>query len=251
MRFRLVPVSFVDQTFPLLSCGGFMKRFLKGLVGAAWCLLALSPALAQNASSTKVEAPSLKIGDSWTYDRTDGWKNLKEYTSVVVVTAVNEGEIRTEAKRTDNGEITTIIRNKDLNRRAIQVANRKFDSDPYYPTYAFPLEIGKSWEKEVTFTRNFDDRKVVTQLKGEVIGREKVTVPAGTFDALKIVVKGSYNGWSGSAPQGSNRWSGQQSETIWYAPEVKNAVKSIYEDSNTFRSVTKTILELVEYKLAQ
>jgi len=68
-----------------------MKRFLKGLIGAAWCLLPLSPVLAENAPSTKVEVPSLKVGDSWTYDRTDGWKNLKEYTSVVVVTAVSEG----------------------------------------------------------------------------------------------------------------------------------------------------------------
>jgi hypothetical protein len=165
------------------------------------------------------------------------------------VTAVTEGEIRTEAKRTDNGQITTIISNKDLNRRRTETADRKFNSDPYYPTYSFPLEIGKTWEKEVTFTRNFDDRKVVSQLRGEVIGREKVSVPAGTFDALKIVVKGSYNGWMGSA--GGGRWSGQQSEIRWYAPEVKNFVKSTYEDADTFMARTKVILELVEYKVAQ
>src|SRR5207249_2634002 len=98
-RTRLVPVSFVAQMFPLSSCGGLMRYFLKGSVCAAYCLLLVSQALAQNPPSTKVEAPSLKVGDSWTYDRTDGWKNLKEYTSVVVVTTVTEGEVRTEAKR--------------------------------------------------------------------------------------------------------------------------------------------------------
>ncbi len=229
-----------------------MKRLLRGhslLVCAAWCLFLVLPALAQNPSSTKVETPSIKVGDTWTYNRIDGWQKTKDFTTVLVVTVVTDGEIRTESMRTDNGEMTIGTRNKELNRRRTETGDRKFEWDPYYPSYVFPLEIGKSWEKEVTFTRNFDDRKVVAQLRGEVIGREKVSVPAGSFDALKIVVKGSYNGSMGSVWGG--RWSGQQSETTWYAPEVKNFVKSIYEDADTFMSRTKVIWELVEYKVTQ
>jgi hypothetical protein len=220
------------------------------LLAICCCLLIALQVGAQEPRPSKIDAPTLKVGDSWTYDRTDGWKNLKEYTTVVVVTEVSDTESRSEGKRSDNGQVATVFRNKDLNRVRTEVGDRRFLAEPYYPLYSFPLETGKSWEKEVTFTRSYDDWKVVSKMKGQVLGWEKVSVPAGTFEALKIVLSGSYNGSGGPNTGGAGRWTGQQSETIWYAPEVRNAVKSVYEDGGA-RSITKTILELVEYKVGQ
>jgi len=204
---------------------------------------------AEDAQPSKVELPAVKIGDSWTYDNVDAWKNVKEFTSVTVVTALTDADIRTEAKRTDNGEITTTVLGRDFNRLSRETGGRKGIWDPYYPIYSFPLEVGKSWEKEVTYTRNYDSFKVVMKAKGQVVGWEKVSVPAGTFNALKIEVSGPFNGFN-PAP-GGGRWSGQQFLTVWYVPEVRNSVKAIYEDRNEYRSVTKVSVELVEYKLAQ
>ena len=218
---------------------------------AACCLLVSGLVLSQSAPQSKIEAPSNKVGDSWTFDRTDGLKNVKEYSSAVVVTAVSDSEIRTSATRSDNGNVATTIRNKELNRLSTETAIGKNVADPYYPSFAFPLEIGKTWEKEVTSTRsNEPDWKVVTSLKGRVVGWEKVTVPAGSFNALKIEVLGSYNGWKGSDSR-AGKWSGQSIDTAWYVPEVKNIVKSVYEESGLYMYASKVILELVEYKLIQ
>ena len=221
------------------------------LVIATCCVLASGLVLAQSAPTSKVEVPTIKVGDAWTFDRTDGLKNVKEYTSLVTVTAVTDTEMRSTATRSDNGQIATIIRNKELNRLATETTIGKSVADPYYPSYSFPLEIGKTWDKEVTFTRsNEPDWKVVTSLKGRVVGWEKVTVPAGSFNALRIEVLGFYHGWKGSA-SGAGRWSGRSIDTAWYAPEVKNIVKSIYEESGGAMYSSKVIFELVEYKLVQ
>jgi hypothetical protein len=39
-------------------------------VAAAWCLQTVGPALAQDAPPARVEAPSINVGDSWTFDKT-------------------------------------------------------------------------------------------------------------------------------------------------------------------------------------
>jgi len=66
-----------------------------------------------------------------------------------------------------------------------------------------------------------------------VAAREKVAVPAGTFDALKLVVEGQVH----SSTFGANAipaHSGYQAftETVWYAPSVKRTVKSVTRGPN-------------------
>jgi hypothetical protein len=213
------------------------------------CIALCSSAFAES-PPPKVEAPMIQKGDSWTYNSIDGWKNEKQFTVVIVVTDVTDAGFTQETKRTDNGQGTVAHRDKNLNLLGREVGNRKFFATPFEPHLSFPLEVGKTWEQEVTFTRNFDDRKVVASLKAKVLGWERISVPAGTFDALKIVINGPYNG-SWSDPSGG-RWSGQRSEMIWYSPEAKAIVKSTYEDADRYRTgLTKTIYELVEYKLVQ
>jgi hypothetical protein len=142
--------------------------------------------------------------------------------------------------------LNTLIRNRELNRLELEIPSGKNIVSPYYPNYSFPLDVGKTWEQKTTFTRNYENRKAVATLQGKVIGWEQVTVPAGTFRALKIELGGFYNG-----SNSSSNWSGQIFHTIWYVPEVKNFVKEIYRD--TYRGVTSNhdIHELVEYKLSQ
>jgi len=229
------------------------RHFVSSLhATAVGCLLLISLSCGASADNlpSKIEAPTIKKGDSWTYNKIDGWKNQKEFTSVMVVTDVTDAGFTEEAKRTDNGVVTIFHRDKNLNLLETEVGDRKFITTPFEPHLSFPLEVGKTWEQEVTYTRNFDDRKVVASLKAKVVGWEKVSVPAGTFDALKIMIDGPYNG-SSSSPSGG-RWSGQRSETLWYSPEAKTTVKLIYEDPDTYRSgLTKAIYEVVEYKLVQ
>jgi hypothetical protein len=211
------------------------------------CACLTGAALAQTSPPPKVERPDIKVGDSWTYNRMDGKTKAKEYSTVVIVTSVDEKEIRSESKRTDNGETLTTIRNRDLNRLATDTPPGKTISDPYGAEYSFPLEVGKIWEQKVTTTRsNQPDWKTVATLKGKVVGWEQVVVPAGTFNSLKIEINGLYDGLDARG-----RWNGVISETIWYVPELKNAARWTYQDNIRGRGdFNNDIWELVAYKPA-
>lgn len=214
-------------------------------LGALAVLLSIcGAALPQDQPPSRVEMPGIKIGDSWTYNRLDGWTGLKQYSYVTVVTSVNEQEIRTQSGPTSNHATSSTTYDKNFNHMVTERGDEKNITDPFYPHYSFPLKVGKTWEQEMTFTR--PSRKGVSWLRGEVLGWEEVNVPAGKFKALKIEVGGAYRLlW-----QGRND-AGRIADTIWYAPEVKTVVKRNYE---TFWYTMKTahdVYELVEYKVSQ
>lgn len=202
-------------------------------------------ALPQNQALSKVEMPAIKTGDSWTYHKVDGYTGIKGSPYVNVVTSVSEQEIRVQS----NG--TRTVFDKNFNRLVIEQGAAKNIADPFYPMYSFPLEVGKSWEQKVTFTATAvsNHRRVVT-LTGKVLGWEQVTVPAGTFNALKIDVRGPYNHETFTTRQ----WwfGGWQTDTLWYVPEVKNVVKRTYVDliSNS-GPWANDVYELLEYKVSQ
>lgn len=215
---------------------------------AVSCLFLAGVALGQPTSPPKVERPDIKVGDAWTYDRLDGKSKAKEYTTVVKVTSVDDKEIRTESRRTDNGAIETTVRDRDLNRLVTDAPPRKTMSDPFGAEYSFPLEVGKTWERKVTTTRsNQPDWKVVAALTGKVVGWEQVKVPAGTFNSMKIEVNGLYDGLDARG-----RWNGVIAETIWYVPELKAPAKWTYQDNIRGRGAfNDEIWELVAHEPAR
>jgi hypothetical protein len=56
-----------------------------------------------------------------------------------------------------------------------------------------------------------------------VVGYEKVTVPAGEFEAFKLTSKETL---SGTSPVGSH-YAGETTRTYWYAPAARAIVKSV------------------------
>jgi hypothetical protein len=68
--------------------------------------------------------------------------------------------------------------------------------------------------------------RLICEAAGHVAGHETVTVKAGTFDTVKVVVDQNwrpllYRG-GGQAPMG---WTDGRRFTVWYSPAVKRAVK--------------------------
>ncbi len=194
----------------------------------------------------QVEAPAIHIGDSWTFDKIDGWKKSKDFTRVTTVTALDDKEIRTESKTSGEDGTLVIVRTRELNEILRDTGSLKNTQTPYMPTFSFPLEVGKTWSKEFTTARsNAPNDKSTSTLTGNVVGREQVTVPAGIFDAFKIEVKGRYN-----RSTGHGSWSGELFHTIWYVPEVRYFVKWIYRDTGqNGRTFNHEIYELTSYKL--
>jgi hypothetical protein len=106
-------------------------------------------------------------------------------------------------------------------------APTEYEFSPPYPAYVFPLEAGKSWSLRVTATNPATGKHSSVRVDGEVLGSERISTPAGTFDTIKV--KRSI--YAGDAEY--FRGETNISETDWYAPALGRAVRS--ESESAFR----------------
>lgn len=205
-------------------------------LGASALLLA-GAALAQD--MTPIEQPTLKIGDSWTYRILDGWNNKEIRQSVSTLVAFENNLSVFRFKNLTSGVESTGTLNADLQPcRSMQNDSTLICAG----SFKFPLTTGfkHSFKKLPSGSGQsyFDG-----DCEGK--GMEKVQVPAGEFDAYRIECKGFWTRVFGNSGSGSFQ------ETRWYAPAIRNQVKSIYEDRRSNGSAdNKSITELVEYKPA-
>ena len=83
----------------------------------------------------------------------------------------------------------------------------------------FPLEPGRRWSTRVEAVNPQGDVRYSVRVDAEVAGRERVSVPAGSFDAVKIV-RSIYVG-DAAMPLTETTIM----ETEWYAPALGRAVR--------------------------
>lgn len=209
-------------------------RWLAAIAGG--CLLA-GTAAAQDMAP--IERPVLKVGDSWTYRTLDGWNNNEIRRTLYTLAALEGAQSITREKDLATEKESTITNNADLQ------PCRSMQNDTTVVcagAYRFPFTAGykHSYRKLPTSSgRSYFD----ADCEGK--GMEKVKVPAGEFDAFRIDCKGRW-----TLVFGGNA-SGNFQQTLWYAPAVRNQVRSTFEDRLPNGSPnTKLITELVEHKPA-
>ena len=87
---------------------------------------------------------------------------------------------------------------------------------------------------------------------GRVIGTERLRVPAGTFDTIKVEIEHVWFVFSGpTTGSGSADMNGSRKLIAWYSPRLKRAVKySSRVETGRFPPIEADFdLELVSYKL--
>ena len=89
-----------------------------------------------------------------------------------------------------------------------------------YPAYVFPLEPGKSWSLRVNASVPGAPGTRSVRVDGKVLGTERVRVPAGEFDTIKV----RRFVYPGDADY--NLPETKVIETDWYAPALGRAVRS-------------------------
>lgn len=220
-------------------------------------LVLIAVVFAGHAKAETVGAPRIMANDTWTYQDTvedkAGWHQTRDETTVVrdgpsaiVVSTKQAGStmppreqltgLDWSRSRSVNGHETTV--NRPL---------------------SFPMSIGKTWT--VDYSEDHPNRQHSNEhFKSvyKVVGWEDVTVPAGTFHALKIEADGNWTAVTApavSAVAGSRvdaqgattvmqtgrsiatTAAGRTYKAFWYVPAVKKWVKSVeeYYDSNGVR----------------
>jgi hypothetical protein len=95
----------------------------------------------------------------------------------------------------------------------------EFEFSPPYPAYVFPLEAGKSWSTRVNGVDLTNGRRRSVRIDAKVLGTERISVPAGEFEAVKIrrtIYVGDGDGFRSET---------RVMEIEWYAPSVGRAVR--------------------------
>jgi hypothetical protein len=152
--------------------------------------VASSPIEAQQSAS--IEAPHWDVGDHWTWHRSTGADI--SYTVLSVTSDGYSVHVRNPSAVSVNTFPPTISPE---------------NTDFLY--YQWPLELGKRWANKVS--GQFQGRATTWTVTRTVVGQESVTVPAGTFDALRI---------SGRHCNDLDHYCGDF--VVWYASKAKNAV---------------------------
>ncbi len=168
-----------------------------------------------DAVARALEAPPRQVGDRWVYHREirDGEAiTRRNYVTWTVSAAGPDGF---EVDTGDSEIPIQFDRSGNVRSMPVQKGQGKVVFDPFDPRFRFPLTPGSSWsarsgEKLAQYERQ-------TESTVTVLGWESVTVPAGTFQAVKV------------SQVANSQWSpfpGQQAVSkrlthFWYVPQVR------------------------------
>ncbi len=181
----------------------------------------------------KADRPEVKVGDRWQFVIYTGPATSTTRVKsdrLWVVTSVNLAGI----EGTENGKPLALTR--DLN-----TIESPRGTDTGRRVLSFPLEVGQKWEyidDYVIYDPHFGTLNGRFNGSVEVVGYEKVRVPAGEFDAFKLELKGKWLSPQAPGP-------GETSFTYWYAPAARAVVKS--EEKSSY--MPPVAVELTEFHL--
>lgn len=205
-------------------------------------LLLIACTHASNAQS--ILPPDVRKDDSWTY-RGINAVAPGEHIYVTEVTHVDEKLIITVTTVTDGKDINTVKNAREIDStwtrewNAIATHTGRLYA-PHAGTFRFPIQIGSTHEIKYQILNRAQKNALVSgEAVGSVAGWETVTVPAGTFRALKVMQKGVWRRLDSGV-------SHVQEIAFWYVPEVKRWVK--LEATNPS---SKLVEELISYSLTK
>jgi len=163
------------------------------LVLATSCVAVASTAQAaslRGAAGPAAQAPPQPhVGDRWVYRATDGYRNQVAWQETYEVTSVAPDAINVKVSvkgagvdhtRTEIWSAPGVMTQGAI----VEEETRRFD--PAWIRYKYPMATGDTWSQSI---RNPDAQPGPygpLQSKVTVGGYEKVTTPAGTFNAIKL-----------------------------------------------------------------
>ena len=174
------------------------------------CAGGLAGSTAQVQCPSPIETPVLHAGDTWTYRNEDGRRWRQTYDKVT-----EDGLVRGRGPKANVEyyyDHTHTLRKVWSKGQWVTAPTPDF-WDIGKPILQFPLTPGSGW---VYTTPASDDYGMTFVRRHTVVGCEQVTVPAGTFVAVRIDV---------SQIQSNRPANAAMDWSLWYAPAVKSFVK--------------------------
>lgn len=224
------PIALSGRAHPALGRCGLRAVGLVLLL--AGCQAAPVPPLTNPFAQT--DAPRLAIGDTWVYRISNGYNNEVRGQIRYQVEKVDAGRSVVSATP-DNpylGSSHTEVYTKEGNWLRRPLTNHdqpvEYEFATAYPAYVFPFEPGQSWSMRVNATNPATGQRNSVRVDGEVLGAERIRVPAGEFDTIKIGRRVYAGDWDFFLHET------HIDEIDWYAPALGRPVrmesKSVWQD---------------------
>lgn len=168
------------------------------------------------------QALPITAGDEWLYDELNGYNRAHQAKIRYVAEAGTPLALRLDVEGRPLSGLRTGLREEyDAPWVVTRDAVYDYDNiyDPPLPVLPTLLEPGtrESWQSMVT--HDAQSRPLRWHVQIDALGMEQITVPAGTFDALRVrrLIKFEH-------PDVFRNHS-ERVENLWYVPEVKRWVK--------------------------
>ena len=243
---------------------------LRAVLLCAFALVASASRL--DAADSPVAPPAFKAGDTWVFDQTDehGQTGFQQRRVDLAIERLDDETMMLGIKL--DGAPTAFedhLVGTDWSQRRVVDGQETTTTRPF----SFPMAVGQTWTIDyVDTTRRGPQTSDHVHRTYKVVGWEDVTVPAGTFHALKVEARGvdkgtievaasaasaAVAGSGGATTMSHTQRGGAGTLTratyaeFYYVPALKNYAKSIEEqyDTDNVRVSRETRL-LVSFKLA-
>ena len=167
-----------------------------------------------------VAPAQVKVGDFWEYAVRDAYTGFDRGLYRYEVSHVDANRVVVDVTR-DGQRVDSLVYAAGWNGLEHPLTNlQRFRYEPAFPAYAYPLQPGKSWYTVVNATDPVTRQTYRVHTQGKVVGWERIRVPAGEFDALKVqryVFAGNSD---------ARRTQESIAETDWYVPALRRAART-------------------------
>lgn len=186
------------------------------------CLAAVLAVLCFSAAPAAVAA----VGDAYTYRVTDRYTNEARGDITYQVDKIEGNRVMASVSSqnalVEAGRTAIFTSEGNWVRHAIDSHGipQTIEFSAESPAYAFPLAVGKRWSMRAPARVPQTGETRGIRIDAEVVGAERIRVPAGEFDTLRIhrvIYAGDANGFEAET---------RISQTEWYAPALRRAVKT-------------------------
>lgn len=180
--------------------------------------------------------PNPQVGDTWTYRYSNGYGRTETYK--VRLTSSSAGEIEDEIIIGQGRQAFIFGPDPELVARSISgLSLREFS--PYQQSLG-PAENSAAWRS----LQLFEESK---PFQARFAGTEVINVPAGRFEAKKLIIEGTQFARSSFIAALSRDYK----VTVWYSPDVKRFIKMTISApamgmASSFYGAEKDVIELLE-----
>ena len=166
----------------------------------------------------EIAAPELKVGDTWTYQKVDLFSGSVISQSTSNLRTITADEWRFNRSAFDKSwNLLRVVRDGKVVTKW----------SPKLHLYEFPLRSGKAWNTKAVV----DTERVTSEQEVDfkVMRQERVLVPAGVFDTLRVEGTGKYKS---VRKRDGKSGEGTITRRYWFSPEVGRVVAYEYEETN-------------------